>query len=67
VLPPLALGVGLILVIIQIRRWLLVTHEIFGSRPGFWKLRTPPVAKADLDLDPDLEAFRARAHRETEI
>jgi len=32
-----------------------------------WRVRRPPVAPADLDLDPALEAFRARAHRETEV
>lgn len=32
-----------------------------------WKLRTAPVAPADVNLDPQLESLRARAHRETEI
>jgi cytochrome c-type biogenesis protein CcmH len=52
ILPPLALGLGLVLVIFLVRSW---------------KLRTAPVAAADLNLHPDLEAFRSRAHRETEI
>lgn len=32
-----------------------------------WKLRSAPVATADLNLDPHLEALRARAQKETEI
>jgi cytochrome c-type biogenesis protein CcmH len=32
-----------------------------------WKLRTAPVPPADINLDPQLESLRARAHRETEI
>src|SRR5262249_43509037 len=52
ILPVAGLGVGLLLVILLIRNW---------------KLRTAPVAAADLNLDPELEALRARAHRETEI
>ncbi len=52
ILPPLALGLGLVLVIFLVRSW---------------KLRTAPVAEADLNLNPDLEAFRARARQETEI
>jgi cytochrome c-type biogenesis protein CcmH len=32
-----------------------------------WKLRTAPIAPADVNLDPQLESLRARAHRETEI
>jgi cytochrome c-type biogenesis protein CcmH/NrfF len=32
-----------------------------------WKLRSAPVAAADLNLDPHLEQLRARAQRETEI
>jgi cytochrome c-type biogenesis protein CcmH len=52
ILPPLALGLGLLLVIFLVRSW---------------KLRTAPVAPADLNLNPELEAFRARAHQETEI
>src|SRR5258708_22899023 len=47
VLPPTALGLGLLLVIFLVRSW---------------KLRTAPVAAADLNLNPDLEAFRSRAH-----
>ena len=52
ILPVAALGVGLLLVILLVRNW---------------KLRTASVAAADVDLDPELEALRARAHRETEI
>jgi len=52
ILPPLALGLGLLLVIFLVRSW---------------RLRTAPVAEADLNLNPELEAFRARAHRETEL
>jgi cytochrome c-type biogenesis protein CcmH len=51
-LPIAGLGLGLLLVVVLIRNW---------------KLRTAPVAAADLNLDPELEALRARAHRETEI
>lgn len=32
-----------------------------------WKLRSAPVAAADVNLDPHLEALRARAQKETEI
>jgi len=52
ILPPLALGLGLLVGIFLVRSW---------------KLRTAPVAATDLNLNPDLEAFRSRAHRETEI
>jgi cytochrome c-type biogenesis protein CcmH len=52
ILPPLGLGIGLLLVLFVIRSW---------------KLRTAPVPPADLNLDPHLESLRARAHRETEI
>ncbi len=52
ILPVAGLGFGLLLVILLIRNW---------------KLRTAVVAPADLKLDPKLEAFRARAHQETEI
>jgi cytochrome c-type biogenesis protein CcmH len=52
ILPVAGLGLGLLLVI-------LVIHN--------WRLRTAPVAPADVHLDPKLEAFRARAHQETEI
>ncbi|HMC30514.1 MAG TPA: cytochrome c-type biogenesis protein CcmH [Candidatus Angelobacter sp.] len=52
ILPPLGLGLGLLLVIFVIRSW---------------KLRTAPIAPADLNLDQQLESLRARAHRETEI
>lgn len=52
ILPPMALGLGLLLVIFLVRSW---------------RLRTAPMAPADINLNPDLEAFRARAHQETEI
>jgi cytochrome c-type biogenesis protein CcmH/NrfF len=52
ILPVAGLGFGLLLVI-------LLIHS--------WRLRTAPVAAADLNLDPKLEALRARAHQETEI
>ena len=52
ILPVAGLGLGLLLVLLLIRNW---------------KLRTAPVSPADLKLDPKLEAFRARAHQETEI
>ena len=52
IFPVAGLSLGLLLVILLIRNW---------------KLRTAPVAAADLQLDPKLEAFRARAHRETEV
>ena len=52
ILPPMGLGLGLVLVIALVRSW---------------KVRTALVAPEDRDLNPDLEAFRARAHRETEI
>src|SRR5215469_4665569 len=52
VLPVAGLGLGLLLVIVLIRNW---------------KLRSAPVASADINLNPELEALRARAHRETEI
>jgi len=32
-----------------------------------WKMRPAPIAAADLNLAPDLEALRDRARRETEI
>jgi cytochrome c-type biogenesis protein CcmH/NrfF len=52
ILPVAGLGLGLLLVILLIRNW---------------KLRSAPVAAADLNLGPELEAMRARARRETEI
>jgi cytochrome c-type biogenesis protein CcmH len=52
ILPVAGLGFGLLLVILLIHNW---------------KLRTAVVAPADLKLDPKLEAFRARAHQETEV
>jgi cytochrome c-type biogenesis protein CcmH/NrfF len=52
VLPIAGLGLGLLLVLALARTW---------------KLRTAPIAAADLHLDTELEAMRARARRETEI
>lgn len=52
VLPAAGLGLGLLVVIVLIRSW---------------KLRPAPVAAADLNLAPDLEAMRARARKETEL
>ncbi len=52
ILPVAGMGLGLLLVILLIHNW---------------RLRTAPVAASDLNLDPKLEALRARAHRETEI
>jgi cytochrome c-type biogenesis protein CcmH/NrfF len=52
ILPPLALALGLLLVVITVRRW----------------RRRPAHASAqDVVLDPHLEALRDRARRETEI
>jgi len=52
ILPAAGLGLGLMLVVLLIRNW---------------KMRSAPVAAADMNLAPDLEALRARARRETEI
>jgi cytochrome c-type biogenesis protein CcmH len=52
VLPAAALGIGLLVVIVLIRNW---------------RLRPAPVAVSDIHLSPDLEAMRARAHKETEL
>ncbi|HZD93058.1 MAG TPA: cytochrome c-type biogenesis protein CcmH [Candidatus Sulfotelmatobacter sp.] len=52
ILPVAALLLGLLLVVVLVRNW---------------KLRTAPIAPADLKLDDDLEVLRARARRETEI
>lgn len=52
ILPAAGLGLGLLLVVVLIRNW---------------KMRPAPVAAADLNLAPDLEALRDRARRETEI
>jgi len=52
VLPAAGLGLGLLLVVLLIRNW---------------KMRPAPVAAADINLAPDLEALRDRARRETEI
>lgn len=52
ILPPAALALGLILAIIVIRHW---------------RSRAPASAVPLIELDPHLEALRARARRETEI
>ena len=52
ILPVAGLGLGLLAVVVVIRKW---------------KMRPAPVAAADLNLAPDLEALRDRARRETEI
>lgn len=52
VLPAAGLGLGLMLVVLLIRNW---------------KMRPAPVAAADVNLAPDLEALRDRARRETEL
>jgi cytochrome c-type biogenesis protein CcmH/NrfF len=52
ILPVAGLGLGLLLVILLLRTW---------------KMRPAPIAAADLNLAPDLEALRDRARRETEI
>ncbi len=52
ILPAAGLGLGLLLVIILIRNW---------------RLRPVPIAAADRNLDPQLEALRARARKETEL
>jgi cytochrome c-type biogenesis protein CcmH/NrfF len=52
VLPAAALGLGLLVVIVLIRNW---------------RLRPAPVSATDIHLSPDLEAMRARAHKETEL
>lgn len=52
VLPAAGLGLGLLLVVLLIRNW---------------RMRPAPVAAADVNLAPDLEALRARARRETEL
>jgi cytochrome c-type biogenesis protein CcmH len=52
ILPAAGLGLGLILVLLVIRNW---------------KMRPAPVAAADVNLAPDLEALRDRARRETEL
>jgi cytochrome c-type biogenesis protein CcmH len=52
ILPAAGLGLGLLLVVLVIRNW---------------KMRPAPIAAADLNLAPDLEALRDRARRETEI
>lgn len=52
VLPPVALGMGMLLVLLTVRRW---------------RLRPAQASPAEAPLDPHLEALRDRARRETEI
>lgn len=52
ILPPAGALLGILIVLLVIRTW---------------KMRTAPVAPADLNLSAELEALRQRAHRETEI
>ena len=52
IMPPAALGLGLLLVVITVRRW---------------KLRPAQPTPHDVELDPHLKALRERARRETEI
>jgi Cytochrome C biogenesis protein len=52
IMPPAALGLGLLLVVITVRRW---------------KLRPAQPSPHDVELDPHMEALRERARRETEI
>jgi cytochrome c-type biogenesis protein CcmH/NrfF len=52
VLPVAGLGLGLLVVVFFIRSW---------------RLRPVPVAVADMNLSPALEAMRARARKETEL
>jgi cytochrome c-type biogenesis protein CcmH len=52
VLPAAGLGLGLLAVVVVIRKW---------------KLRPVPVDMADINLGPELESMRARARKETEL
>lgn len=52
IMPPAALGLGLLLVIIVVRKW----HQ-----------RRALAAPQNVELDPHMEALRAQARRETEI
>ena len=52
ILPPGGAVLGLLILLLVIRSW---------------KMRTAPVAPADLNLSAELEALRQRAHRETEV
>jgi cytochrome c-type biogenesis protein CcmH/NrfF len=52
VLPFAGLGLGLLLVIVIVRKW---------------RLKPAEIKPADVILDPKLEALRARARQETEI
>jgi cytochrome c-type biogenesis protein CcmH len=52
ILPFTGLGVGILLLIVVVRRW---------------SLKPAPINPADAQLDPQLEAFRAQARKETEV
>jgi cytochrome c-type biogenesis protein CcmH/NrfF len=52
VLPAAGLGMGLLAVVVVIRKW---------------RLRPVPVDMADINLGPELESMRARARKETEL
>jgi cytochrome c-type biogenesis protein CcmH/NrfF len=52
VLPAAGLGLGLLLVVLLVRNW---------------RMRSAPVAAADVNLAPELEVLRARARQETEL
>jgi cytochrome c-type biogenesis protein CcmH/NrfF len=52
VLPAAGLGLGLLLVVLLVRNW---------------RMRSAPVAAADVKLAPELEILRARARQETEL
>jgi cytochrome c-type biogenesis protein CcmH len=52
ILPFVGLAVGLLLVLVIVRKW---------------SLKPAPVNPMDVQLDPQLEAFRARARKETEV
>lgn len=52
ILPFAGLGLGILLLIVVVRKW---------------SLKPAPVGPADVQLDPQLEAFRARARKETEV
>jgi Cytochrome C biogenesis protein len=52
ILPPAALGLGLLAAVVVIRQW---------------RRRAPKLAPAGPELDPQLEPLRARARRETQI
>ncbi len=52
ILPFAGLALGILLLIVVVRKW---------------SMKPAPVSAADVQLDPQLEAFRARARKETEV